>query len=219
VACTSLAGRELTSLNAGAASHPASTIKLAILAEAFHAASGSRLALDDRLEVFNRFSSRADGSPYHLDPADDADPGLYASAGGRTTVLELLRHMVGQGSNLAANLLLDRLGADQVTAFMRSLGASELVVRRGVQGLRAYERGLNNSTKAGALQVLLLSLARGELIYPSASQARIGLLLQVRSREGIAELLPEEVSVAHKRGWTEAVYHDAAIVTPPARDP
>ena len=147
VACTSLAGREMTSLNAGAASHPASTIKLAILAEAFHAASGSRLALDDRLEVFNRFSSLADGSPYQLDPADDADPGLYASAGGQTTVLELLRHMVGQGSNLAANLLLDRLGADQVTAFVRSLGASELVVRRWVQGLRAYERGLNNSPR------------------------------------------------------------------------
>jgi len=47
----------------------------------------------------------------------------------------------------------------------------------------------------------------------------IAILLQQQHNEGIPAQLPEDVRVAHKTGWIDKVYHDAAIVYPPKHTP
>jgi hypothetical protein len=114
VACADLAGGHKGSPHADEPFHPANTVKLAIMEEAYLAAEGGRLHLEDHL---------VDGSIYGLDPDDDSDPGFYASVGEPRSVHDRLEHIIVRGSNLAANVLLEPLGAEQASASMASLGA------------------------------------------------------------------------------------------------
>ena len=56
---------------------------------------------------------------------------------------------ITESSNLATNLLVDRLGAERINATMAALGAPSLVVRRGVEDDAAWQAGLNNTVTAG----------------------------------------------------------------------
>ncbi len=219
VACVDLAGGHDVCLHADEPFHPASTVKLAIMAEAYLAAADGRVHLEDLLMVANLFRSLADGRIYALDPDDDSDPGFYATVGSLCSIDDLLEHMIVRGSNLAANVLLEHLGAEQVSTSMADLGAPGIVVRRGLQDLRAHALGMNNTATARALRTLLLRLARGEVASPAASHAMVGLMLREPSRVGVRALLPADVLVAHKSGWTEAVAHDAGIVLPAVAEP
>ena len=53
--------------------HAASTIKVPILAGVFGEVHHGRLTRDSRLHVRNRFLSAADGSPFRVDAARDAN--------------------------------------------------------------------------------------------------------------------------------------------------
>jgi beta-lactamase class A len=197
--------------------HPASTIKLPILMAVHSAADAGELRLSAPVVVRNRFASLVDGSPYTLDPAEDGDPELYQLEGKALPIEELLRRMVVRSSNLAANLLLDKLGASQVTDLMRRIGAHVTQVLRGVEDDKAYAVGLNNATSAGDLAVCLQHLLPGVVDAPfsEASRARMLELLKAQEfNEKIPAGLPPGTAVAHKTGDILGVHHDAAIVFP-----
>jgi beta-lactamase class A len=63
--------------------------------------------------------------------------------------------MIVRSSNLATNALIEIVGADRAQATVRSLGANRMMVRRGVEDGKAFERGLNNSTTARDLAVVM----------------------------------------------------------------
>jgi beta-lactamase class A len=199
--------------------HPASTIKLAVMMEVYHQAALGEFSLDDLLPVRNSFPSLVDQSKYSLSPADDSETDLYGQIGGQFPIRELTRRMIVSSSNLAANLLIEQVGADRVTRFMQSLGAGDLVVRRGLEDKKAYELGLNSSTTARSLMQVLVRLARRGVVSPDASDEMIAILRQQQFNEGIPAQLPEGVRVAHKTGSIDKIYHDAAIVYPPNHSP
>jgi beta-lactamase class A len=127
--------------------------------------------------------------------------------------------MIISSSNLAANLLIEKVGAQRVTRFMQSLGANDLLIRRGPEDNKAHALGLNNSATARSLMQILVRLARRSVVSPQASDEMIAILLQQQFNEGIPAQLPAEVRVAHKTGWNDKLYHDAAIVYPPRHTP
>ena len=193
--------------------HAASTMKVPVMIEAFRQAHLGRLSLDDSLTVRNAFRSIVDGSPYRIE--DDADDALYARTGQRLPIRELVYQMITVSSNLATNLLIDRLTADSVQATCRRLGASRMQVLRGVEDLKAFRQGLNNRTTAADLAALLEALLEGRAVSPGADREMIDILHDQRFNEMIPAGLPEGVRVAHKTGWITAIHHDAAIVEPP----
>ena len=199
--------------------HPASTIKLCVMMEVFHQASQSRFSLDDLLTVRNSFQSIADQSEFALSPEDDSETDLYQHIGEGISLRELTRRMIIYSSNLAANLLVEKVGPAQVTRFMQELGAKDLVILRGAEDKQAYALGLNNSATARSLMQVLVRLARRSLVDPAASDEMIAILRLQRHNEGIPALLPKDVSVAHKTGWIDQLYHDAAVVYPPQHTP
>ena len=140
--------------------HAASTMKVPVLVELERRAAAGELGLDDTLVVHNAFRSLADGSPYVLDPADDSELALYEREGEAVTLRELVLLAITESSNLATNLLVDRLGAERINATMAALGAPSLVVRRGVEDDAAWRAGLNNTVTAAGLATLLLAMAR-----------------------------------------------------------
>ena len=195
--------------------HAASTMKIPVLIELFHQAREGKLKLDDPLPVKNEFHSLVDGSVYALGAADDSEAELYKAVGQTRTLRQLSELMITVSSNFATNLLIEKLGVDNIRATVHSLHGDGMNVLRGVEDNKAYEKGLNNTTTARGLQQLLEALARGEAVDEDASRQMIEILERQKFNEGIPAGVPPGTRVAHKTGEITKIHHDAAIVFAP----
>src|SRR5437867_11679212 len=213
----SLAGSDSLLIGANLRRHAASTMKVPVMIHIFRDADAGLLRLDDSLPVHATFPSLLDGSPFDVDRADDSDSTLYLRLGGKASVRELLDLMITRSSNLATDLLIERVGAERAQGTARSLGAWSIQVLRGVEDGKAYRAGLNNTTTARDLGVLLAAIAQGRAASPPACAAMLAILSRQEFNEGIPAGLPAGIPVAHKTGWIgQVVYHDAGLVLPPA---
>ncbi len=192
--------------------HAASTMKVAVMIQAFRDIDSARLRLDERLPVVNAFRSIADGSTYELDRADDSDSSLYALVGRTAPVQQLVELMITISSNLATNVLIERVGAARVQATLSELGTDSMVVLRGVEDGPAYRAGLNNTTTARDLAILLEAIADGRAASAASCGRMLQILLHQRINAAIPRGLPRGSRVAHKTGNLTGHYHDAAIV-------
>ena len=192
--------------------HAASTMKTPVLIETFQQISRHRLSLNDSILVHTDFLSIADSSRYRLDTADDSEKELYGLAGTRVLLKDLLYKMITESSNLATNLVIERVGAASVMVTMREMGANDIRVLRGVEDNKAFERGMNNTTTAYDLMVLFRRIAGGTAVDPASCEAMIRILLDQHFKEVIAGKLPDGVRVASKSGWITGSCHDSGIV-------
>jgi beta-lactamase class A len=211
-------GRELL-VNPGASFHAASTMKVPVMLEIYREARNGELSLDARLPVRNEFKSIADGSAFSVSPDDDSELTLYKKVGGTETVRELLRLMITESSNLATNILIERVTPRKVMRLMRGMGARDVRVLRGVEDGKAFERGMNNTTTARDLLILLRAIAEERAVSRSASREMADVLAAQKFNEGIPAGLPAGLRVAHKTGSITKIEHDAAIVYPHGRRP
>jgi beta-lactamase class A len=207
-------------LDANQRFHAASTMKIPVMIQLFRDRDAGLLSLDDSLPVTNTFRSIVDGSPYHLDAADDSDSSLYTLVGQRLPIRRLIELMETVSSNLATNLLIARVGARRANATAHALGADSILVLRGVEDIPAYRAGRNNTTTARDLGVLLAALAENRAASAASCREMRDILGRQHFTEGIPAGLPAGTRVEHKTGWIEGVvYHDAAIVRPEGRPP
>jgi len=202
-------------VNARERFHAASTMKVPIMIELFRRAAAGDLRLDDTMLVTNHFTSIVDGSPYELSVTEDSDGEVYKAIGQPRSYRVLCEAMITVSSNLAANLLIERLGAKQIQSTVESLGAGGMQVLRGVEDQKAFDRGLNNTTDAEGLAMLFLKLGRGEVVSPAASREMIDMLARQKFNEGIPAGVAAGLRVAHKTGWITRIRHDAGIVFAP----
>ncbi len=199
--------------------HAASTMKVPVLIELARRVDAGDFHWDDSLLVRNAFRSLADGSTFHLNKADDSDSSVYAMEGQRVPIRILARLMIIRSSNFATNLLIDQLGAARVNATAHSLGADSIEVRRGVEDQKAFDLGMNNTTTARDLAILLAALQQGKAASPQSTGVALGMLRGQEFNDGIPAGLPPGTVVAHKTGELTAVFHDAALIYPPSRAP
>ena len=192
--------------------HAASTMKVPVMIELFAQARARRLKLDDEVLVTNSFHSIVDGSPYELSASEDSDGETYKAIGSRLSLRALCETMITASGNLAANVLVERLGAKNIQATTDRLGAGGMQVLRGVEDQKAFDKSLNNTTDAAALATLFEKLARGEVVSREASAEMIAVLKRQKHNEGIPSGLPAGIDVAHKTGEITRIHHDAGIV-------
>lgn len=214
-----LASGDTLAVNAGASFHAASTMKVPVMIELFRRADSGALRLDSAVTLANRFASIVDGSPFSLDAGDDSDSSLYAKIGQRVTLRELNERMITRSSNLATNAVIDLLDARTANATAHALGASTMQVRRGVEDTKAFNAGLNNTTSARDLGMLMAAIAQDRAASPAACATMRSILLRQEFNLEIPAGLPAGTPVAHKTGWITGTTHDAAIVYPPGRTP
>src|SRR6266511_320479 len=209
----SLARPDSLPIDANLRFHAASTMKVPVMIQIFRDADAGLLRLDDSLGVHATFPSLLDRSPFDVDKADDSDSTLYLRLGGRASVRELLELMITRSSNLATNILIERVGAARAQASARTLGAWSIQVLRGVEDGKAYRAGLNNTTTARDLGMLLAAISNGKAASPASCREMLAILGRQQFKEGIPAGLPPGTLVYHKTGWVgQVVYHDAAIV-------
>lgn len=202
-------------INAHEKFHAASTMKTPVMIELFKQAEAGKFSLNDSILIKNEFYSIVDSSLYKMDINEDSEGKLYEMIGQKTTMQKLMENMITSSSNLATNILIQKVGATNVTQTMRSYGADSILVLRGVEDIKAYERGLSNRTTAYDEAMIYKKIAAGAAVSEEASAAMIEILKRQHFNEMIPAKLPEEVAVAHKTGWITGVNHDAGIVLLP----
>jgi beta-lactamase class A len=207
-----LDGKSQWSSRADEAFHAASTMKIPVMIELFHQVKKGKLKLDDALRIKNEFHSMVDGSVYKLDDTDDSDLELYKAEGQTRTLRELCELMITVSSNFATNLLIEKLGVDNIRATVHALDADGMHVLRGVEDGKAFEKGLNNTTTARGLGMLLQAVAEGKAVDAESSQQMIAILKRQKFNDAIPSGLPRGIAVAHKTGDISKINHDAAIV-------
>ncbi len=196
--------------------HAASTMKVPVLMALGRRVDAGTLSWNDSVLVVNRFASIVDGSPYELSAGDDSDSSMYAAVGQHRTVRQLAERMIVRSSNLATNILLSSVATPEgATHLIRSLGADSMVVLRGVEDGKAFDKGLNNTTTARDLSTLLLAIAAGRAAKPATTREMLRILEAQEFNDGIPAGLPAGTRVAHKTGSITATWHDAALVYPP----
>lgn len=195
--------------------HAASTMKVPVMIELFRQARAGIVSLDEPLPIRNEFRSIVDGSPYKLSEGDDSDTDVYAAVGRTMTLRQLCEAMITVSSNFAANLLIEKLGVDNIRATVTRLGADGMQVLRGVEDQKAFDKGLNNTTTARGLMVLLERIARAQAVDHSADAAMIEILKRQKFTDAIPAGVPTGTPVAHKTGSITKIHHDAAIVYAP----
>ena len=195
--------------------HAASTMKVPVMIELYRQAALGKVRLDEPLTVRNEFHSIVDGSLYALDVDVDSEGELYKALGQTRTLEQLCEAMITVSSNLATNLLIEKLSVENIRATTRALGAEGMDVLRGVEDGKAYEKGLNNTTTARALLLLLEAIAQGKAVDEASSGKMAEVLKRQKWNEAIPAGLPAGVAVAHKTGAITKIHHDAAIVYAP----
>ena len=215
VAFRTLDGEEEWFLRADESFHAASTMKIAVMIELYRQVHEGKVRLDEPLPVHNAFRSVVDGSPFSLDPGDDSETGLYQAEGSTRTLGELDELMITVSSNLATNLLMDKLGIANIGAGVRQLDATGLEVVRDLEDGKAFAQNRNNTTTARALLVLLTAIAEGRAVGRGSSAQMSAVLERQTFNDRIPAGLPRGTRVAHKTGEITKICHDAAIVYAP----
>lgn len=192
--------------------HAASTMKTPVMIEVFKQAEEGRFSVYDSIEVENRFYSIVDSSEFSLELDPEADDPYESMVGETATIYDLTHAMITYSSNIATNLMIDLVGAENTTQTMRELGADSIQVLRGVYDMKAYDQGLSNRTTARDLAIILESIADGEVVDAEASQLMLDILEDQFYKDMIAGDLPEEVRVASKSGFITGVRHDSGLV-------
>ena len=190
VAFSTLDGRDELLLDPDKSFHAASTMKVPIMIELFRQAQAGQLSLDDPLPIRNEFHSIVDGSVYQLDVGDDSDAEVYKAVGGTLSLRQLCEAMITVSSNFAANLLIERLGVDNIKATVTRLGADGMRVLRGVEDNKAFEKGLNNTTTARGAADPVAEVATGQAVSDKADAEMVAILKRQQFNNAIPAGLP-----------------------------
>jgi beta-lactamase class A len=192
--------------------HAASTMKTPVMVEVYKQAAAGKFSVKDSILIKNEFRSIVDSSVYSLSPNDDSDTLIYKHIGKKRTIYSLMYDMIIVSSNLATNIIIDLVDAKNVTNTLRSIGANDIQVLRGVEDKKAFEAGMNNRVTAYDLMLLFEKIDKEELVNAEASMAMMDILLDQKFNDMIPAHLPKNVKVAHKTGWITGIHHDSGIV-------
>ena len=192
----------------------ASVIKIAVLAELFR---------QDQ-ETLGRKGDRAGLLDPYVADANDVIPGsamLQGMTAGvtRLTNRDLATFMMGVSDNGAANVLIERLGIENVNALLESVGLKETRLRRKMLDVAAAKAGRENTATPRELLSLLEKLRRGDVLDAAHTQGFLTALATASHQAPLDSFLrlPEDLPHATKTGWLEGVRAEAGIVFPANR--
>lgn len=192
--------------------HAASTMKTPVMVELFKQAEQGRFNLSDSILIENRFYSIVDSSEFQLDLDPNADDPYEAKVGEMATIYDLNHAMITYSSNIATNIIIQMVGAEETTQTMRELGAENIEVLRGVYDMKAFNRGLSNRTTARDLGIILSHIASGTAVSAEKDSMMIEIMKDQFYKDVLVAGLPDDVVVANKTGSIDGVEHDSAIV-------
>lgn len=192
----------------------ASMIKIAVMLALYAAAERGELDLDELVPVTDRFPSLS-GGEFRADQGYDNDDEPWRLLGRPASLRWLCHRMIVSSSNLASNLLVQRLGLEAVNREC----PPGMRVGRQIGDAVARAAGITNTTSAAAGAALLARVVRAALGESGTGREMLRTLGEDEHRDGIPAALPSGVWVGNKPGWVEGTRHDCAVVVGPGEPP
>lgn len=178
----------------------ASSIKIAVLAELYRQAQQGKLKLTDLYTV------------QKSDLVQDSDimggltPGVT-----KITLRDVATMMVAVSDNSATNVLIDRVGMDNVNAFLDTLRLSHTRLRRKMMDLKAAAEGRENISTPREMMALLEAIYQGKVLNKEMTEDFF-VMLATHKDSWIPRDLPDGLKIANKPGALEGVRNDSGIV-------
>jgi len=178
----------------------ASSIKITVLANLYQQAQQGKLRLTDLYTV----------QASDLVPDSNIMNGLTPGVT-RVTLRDLATMVMAVSDNSAANVLIDRVGMQNVNAMLDSLGLTHTRLRRKMMDLEAAKQGRENISSPREMMMLLDAIYHGKVLNQE-STADFFKVLSTNHPSFIPRDLPPDLKVADKEGELEAIRNDSGIV-------
>jgi len=178
----------------------ASSIKICVLAELYRQAQQGTLKLTDLYTV------NAADLVQDSDIMGGLTPGVT-----QITLRDLATMMVAVSDNSATNVLIDRVGMDNVNAFLKAQGLRDTRLRRKMMDLKAAAEGRENVSTPNEMLNLLQALYRDEILNKEMT-ADFFKVLSTHKDSWIPRNLPDDLRIADKPGALEGVRNDSGVI-------
>ena len=178
----------------------ASSIKIAVLAELYRQAQAGKLKLTDIYTV------QASDLVQDSDIMNGLTPGVT-----KVTLRDVATMMIAVSDNAATNVLIDRVGMENVNAMLDSLGLTRMRLRRKMMDLKAASEGRENVATPHEFVTLLSDLYEGKVLNKEMTDDFFKML-STHKDSWIPRDLPEGLKSADKPGALEGVRNDSGVV-------
>jgi beta-lactamase class A len=149
----------------------ASSIKIAALAELYHQQQQSEQGISGKAKLTDAYTVDAhdivDGSAIMA----GLTPGVT-----RVTNRDLATFMVAVSDNSATNVLIDRLGMQNINSLLDSLGLHQTRLQRKMMDVKAAQEGRENISTPREMMTLLASLYENKVLNKSLTEDYFKLL-------------------------------------------
>jgi beta-lactamase class A len=184
----------------------ASSIKIAVLAELYHQAQLSAQGTSGKAKLTDLYTVRAADLVADSDIMGGLTPGVT-----QITNRDLATMMVAVSDNSATNVLIDRLGMENVNALLDSLGLQNTRLHRKMMDVKAAAEGRENISTPQDMLTLLDKIYQDKVLNKEMT-ADFFKMLRTHKDSFIPRDLPDGLQIANKPGELEAVRNDSGIV-------
>lgn len=178
----------------------ASSIKICVLAELYRQAQQGKLKLTDMYTV------NAADLVQDSDIMGGLTPGVT-----QITLRDLATMMVAVSDNSATNVLIDRVGMENVNAFLSAQGLRDTRLRRKMMDLKAAGEGRENISTPNEMAKLLQALYQGKILNKEMTDDFFKVLATHKD-SWIPRNLPDDLKIADKPGALEGVRNDSGVI-------
>jgi beta-lactamase class A len=184
----------------------ASSIKIAVLAELYRQDQLAAQGMPGNTRLSDLYTVQASD----IVPDSDIMAGLTPDVT-RITNRDLATMMIAVSDNSATNVLIDRVGMDNVNTLLSGLGLQHTRLRRKMMDLKAAADGRENISTPREMMTLLERIYKNKVLDEGHTQ-EFWKMLGTHKDSWIPRLLPDDVRVAEKPGALEGVRNDSGII-------
>lgn len=195
-----LTSGETFAVNADTVFPQASSIKIPILIELMRQAQAAKLNLAERMEIHR---SRLVGGSGVLQ--------FFSEGSSAVSLRDLAALMVVLSDNSATNLIIDRVGMENVNTMLAGLGLDKTVLARRMIDIAAEQADRENRSTPRQMAALVELLNAGKMLDAEHTQMALEILEYPKDsplRAGV----PPAITVAEKPGSLSGAQCDSGVV-------
>ncbi len=189
----------------------ASSIKVAVLAELYRQQQQSGEGQTGKAKLTDLYTVNAGDLVADSSIMGGLTPGVT-----RVTNRDLATFMVAVSDNSATNVLIGRVGMDNVNDMLNSLGLTHTRLQRKMMDIKAAQAGSENLSTPREMMTLLAALYQGKVLNKSLTNDFFKVLSTPKASD-IPRFIPDDVVIANKPGELAGVRNDVGIVFVPNR--
>ncbi|HZD32110.1 MAG TPA: serine hydrolase [Candidatus Angelobacter sp.] len=203
-------GRTLL-LNPDAVFAQASSIKVTVLAELFLQQQQSAQGAAGKAKLSDVYTVNASDLVADSDIMGGLTPGVS-----RVTYRDLATFMVAVSDNSATNVVIDRVGMQNVNSMLDSLGLTHTRLQRKMMDVKAAQAGRENLSTPREMMAFFAELYHGKVLNKELTDDYFKLL-STHKESDIPRFIPDDVMIANKPGELAGVRNDMGVVFAPKR--